>query len=196
LLYGVWNFGGGALTIGQIYTPVFTIYSNQVGGGDGDLVTYGAIYAGRQPSIQLSMGGLKIALVTSSAPGGTVAAATDTDTSMPKLEVAYSLKAGSVSLKPMFGYHSYDVVDAANKEYGIDSYILGVGFSGGFGAAYVKGSVYMGENLGNYGILEKPGHTATYDVGTNSIKNCDSMGYQLIAGFKASDMITIEAGYG
>lgn len=197
LLYGVWNFGGGALTVGQIYTPVFSIYSNQVGFSDNDLVTYGAIYAGRQPSIQLSMGGFSIALVTPSAPGGTVAAATDTDTSMPKIEAAYSFKAGPVSLKPMFGYNSYEeTVPATDKSYDIDSYVLGLSYNIGLGAAYVKGDVYTGKNLGQYGFLEDPTNDATYDSTADKIYDSGSMGYNIIAGFKASDMITIEAGYG
>jgi len=221
LLYGVWNFGGGALTVGQIYTPVFSIYSNQVGGGDGDLVTYGAIYAGRQPAVQVSMGGLSIALVAPNAPGGTLPvavaeswtptaadtntlvpatagfAAVETDTSIPKIEVAYSFKAGPVSLKPMFGYNTYEeTVSATDKSYDIASYVLGLGFNVGLGAAYIKGDIYTGENLGQYGFAELPINDATYDTASDSIKDCDSMGYNIIAGFKASDMITIEAGYG
>jgi len=146
-LFGTWNFGGGTLLLGQTYTPVFGLYSNQVWGSDNDLFAYGGIYSGRKPMIQLAMGPLKIALVKPNTPGGTVTGASDTDTTMPKLEVAYSFKAGPVSLKPMFGYNSYDeTVPATQKSYGLDSYILGIGFSAGFGAAYVR-AVYIPDRI-------------------------------------------------
>jgi len=213
LLYGAWNFGGGTLSLGQMYTPLFSIYSNQVGAGDNDLVTYGAIYAGRKPAIQLAMGPLKIALVQPNAVNidpavaagysiatGTIVAVpasgtfTDTDTSMPKLEVSYGFKAGPVSLKPMLGYQSYDVVKANDAGESVDSYILGISYNAGFGALYVKGDVYMGQNVANYGFLQDADGSADWD-GTKVVDN-DSMGFNLIVGFKASDMITVEAGYG
>ena len=197
-LFGTWNFGGGTLLLGQTYTPVFYLVSNQVYASDNDLVKFGGIYSGRLPMIQLAMGPLKIALVKPKAPGGTVAGATDTDITMPKLEVAYSFKAGPVSLKPMFGYATYDeTVPATQKSYGIDSDILGIGFSAGFGAAYVKGSVYTGQNLGQYGFLQDAEADAAYEsTYKDEIIDNDSMGYQLVVGFKASDMITIEGGFG
>jgi len=220
-LFGTWNFGGGTLLLGQTYTPVFGLYSNQVWASDNDLVAYGGIYSGRLPMIQLAVGGLKIALVkpnvSSIAPYTAASTSTgwdcdlgecatvetpasgkftDTDTTQPKLEVSYSVKAGPVSLKPMFGYNSYDVVDGNDNGYGIDSYVLGLGFSSGFGPAFVKASVYMGQNLGQYGFYEDPANDATYDADTDSIKDSESMGFQLIVGFKASDMITIEGGFG
>jgi len=193
-LYGTWNFGGGELLLGQGYTPVFYLVSNQVWGADNDLVAYGGIYSGRIPMIQLSMGGLKIALVKPVAAGGITGYA-DTDTTMPKLEVAYSFKAGPVSLKPMFGYNSYDEEDTVTgRSESLSSYILGLGFSGGFGPAYVKGSIYMGQNLGQYGFYQDADGSADW-TGTNVADN-DSMGYQLVVGFKASDMITVEGGFG
>ena len=196
-LFGTWNFGAGTLLIGQTYTPVFYLVSNQVWGSDNDLVTFGGVYSGRLPMIQLKMGGLKIALVRPNTPGGTVPGHTDIDTTMPKLEVCYSFKAGPVSLKPMLGINSYDETDPLTDEScTIDSAVIGLGFNVGLGAAYVKGSIYSGTNLGQYGFLENPTNDAAYDATSDSIKDSTSMGYQLVAGFKASDMITVEAGYG
>jgi len=219
-LFGTWNFGAGTLLVGQTYTPVFYLVSNQVWGTDNDLVGYGGIYSGRKPMIQLAIGGLKIALVTPnvvnidpySAASSEVdldptsitylqniavpasGTFTDTDTTMPKLEVCYSFKAGPFSLKPMFGYNSYDVVDANDDVESVDSYILGLGVSGGFGPLYVKGSVYKGQNLGQYGFYQDADGEAQW--AGNKIVDNDSMGYQLIVGFKANDMITVEGGYG
>jgi len=195
LLYGTWNFGGGTLEVGQDYTPVFSLISNQVAlGGDNDLVGYGGIYAGRKPMIQLSTGGLKVALVTPQT-GNVVAAATDADTTMPKLEASYTFKAGPVSLKPMFGYNSYSEENAA-ASYDIDSHVLGLQITAALGAAYVKGNVSMLSNGGSYGIISTAGSAPVYDAVNDAILDNDSMAYNLIAGFKASDAIGLEAGYG
>ena len=245
-LYGTWNFGGGTLLLGQTYSPVNMFYSNQVWGGDADMLPYGGVYGGRNPMIQLAMGSLKIALLKPKAPGGVLTAEVpaevaqytdadlaelvvdeewvlntdyflvwsaggenviyipstagiteDTDTTMPKLEVSYSFKAGPVGLTVVGGYNTYDVVDTSNdKSYGIDSYIVGLGFNVGLGAAYIKGNVYTGTNLGPYGMWQEGADDPDYDADTDSIKDCDSMGYLVVGGFKVSDTISLEAGYG
>jgi len=222
-LYGTWNFGGGTLLLGQTYSPVNMFYSNQVWGSDNDMLNYGGVYGGRNPMIQLAMGSLKIALLKPKAPGGIVTEATaagfefdpttggflpvaatagvtgpvDTDTTMPKLEVSYSFKAGPVGLTVVGGYNTYDETDTSNdKGYSIDSYIVGLGFNVGLNAAYVKGNVYTGTNLGPYGMYQAGADDPAYDAGTDSIKDCDSMGYLVVAGFKVSDAFGLEAGYG
>jgi len=194
LLYGTWNFGGGTLEVGQDYTPVFSLISNQVYASDNDLVGYGGIYAGRKPMIQLSMGGLKVALVTPQT-GNVVAAAADTDTTMPKLEASYTFKAGPVSLKPMFGYNSYSEENAA-ASYDIDSHVLGLQISAALGAAYIKGNVSMLSNGGSYGIISTAGSAPVYDAANDAILDNDSMAYNLVLGLKASDAFGLEAGYG
>lgn len=63
-LYGTYDFGAGQLLIGQTYTPCASFfYSNQVYASDEDLLSFGQFYNGRDPMIQLSMSGFKIALV-------------------------------------------------------------------------------------------------------------------------------------
>ena len=193
-LFGTWNFGGGTLLVGQTYTPVFSLISNQVYGGDNDLVSYGGIYAGRQPMIQLAMGGFKVGLVRPRT-GNIVAAATDADTSMPKIEAAYSFKAGAISLKPMFGYYSYTEENAANS-YDIDSYVLGLQLTAALGAVSIKANVSMLNNGGSYGIFSAAASAPVYDAINDTVVDNDSMGYNLVVGFKASDAIGLEFGYG
>jgi len=195
-LYGTWNFGSGQLLVGQTYTPVNDFSSNRVWGGDEDLLNSGGIYAGRDPMIQLSLGTFKIALIKPNAPGGVVAA--ETDTSLPRIEASYAFKAGSFSLTPMLGYSTYDEVNATNKEYGIDSYIAALVLSVNLGPAYIKGNVYMGQNLRQYGFgyLGWVDDSAAYDIANDKIIDNDNMGYLAVVGFKASDALTIEFGYG
>jgi len=191
-LYGTWNFGGGSLLVGQTYTPLNIFQSNQVWGGDTDLLPYGGIYNGRRPMIQLSTAGFKVALVTPhalSALGGV-----DTDLTIPKIEASYAFKGGPVKLTPMLGYQTYDAVDATDSSVGVDSLFYGLGFNVGLGAAYINGNVYMGTNLGQYGMWQQGADDATITAG--DLNDNDSLGYVLVAGFKASDTIGLEAGYG
>jgi len=189
-LYGTWNFGAGTLKVGRDYTPVTTLWSDQVWGDDLGLLGYGMPYAGRQGQVALQMGGLNVALltpVTSSIIGTTV----DTDTTLPKIEVSYDFKAGPASVGVFGGMNTYDEVDATDKDESIDSNVIGVRASMAFGAAYVKVGGYFGANLGTYGF--SGGGKPTY---TTKLNDSDDMGYFLVAGFKASDAIELQAGYG
>jgi hypothetical protein len=63
VLYGEYNFNGIKLKVGQDYTPVNIFYSNQVWGGDTDLLDTGMPYNGRRPEIQLSFQGFELAFI-------------------------------------------------------------------------------------------------------------------------------------
>ena len=212
-LYGTWTFGAGTLLVGQTYTPVNNFYSNQVYGGDADLLPYGGIYDGRRPMLQLSMGGFKVALVepntknidpvttTTTWPLGVETVTTtgtfaDTDTTLPKLEASYGFNLGPVKLTLMGLYNTYDVVDATDREESISSYFFGLAFKIPVGAAYINGNLWGGQNLGTTGMWLTGDADPTWDSTNNKIVDNDSLGYYLVAGFKASDMLTFEAGYG
>ena len=194
LLYGTWNFGAGSLLVGQSYTPWNYFISNQVYGGDQDLLPTGGMYDGRRPMIQLSSHGFKLALVQPNTATLGGYGQVDTDTSIPKIEASYAFNAGPAKLS-LFGlYNTFDAVDAANNEEGVDSYGLGFGFMMPFGAAYLNGNIWMGQNIGASGIWNFGADDPTWD-GTSIVDN-DTTGYALVAGFKMSDAISFELGYG
>jgi hypothetical protein len=177
-LYGTWDFGSGQLLVGQTYTPVVQFLSNQVGGGDADLLGTGAFYPGRQPMLQLSMSGFKVALVKpnvgtpdttatiiSLGPGGggPVAPvanakaglfgypAADTDVTLPKIELSYKFSSDMFWVEPFVGYQTYDLVQTNDTSISVDSYVVGIGGAVTFGPAQVKASAYMAQNSGAYG---------------------------------------------
>jgi hypothetical protein len=190
LLYGTWNFGGGTLLVGQTYGPVNMFYSNQVYGGDSDMLAYGGVYGGRIPMVQLQFGGFKVAALRPAT--ASITGAGDIDTSMPKLEAAYSFSAGPAKLALQVGYNSYDEENGTSES--IDSYIAALGFNVSFGAGYLKGDIYTGNNSGTYGMLG--GGSPVWDAVNNQVVDMDDMGYLLVAGFKASDALSFEVGYG
>ena len=214
-----WDFGGGSFLIGRDLGPVNFFPSGQVYLDDMGLVGFGGIFTYFKPLMQLSIGNLKVALLepeTSSrvypywgddsmqpyTSTPVVGTATDNDTSIPKIEASYGFAAGPVALSIMGGYQTFDEVIAATattaeKDYGIDSYIFGVGFKIGLGAGYVNGNVFTGQNLGQYMTTFQIGHDdAYYDSVSDSIKDTETLGYCLVVGYKISDMLTVEAGYG
>ena len=217
-LYGTMPLGGGTLLVGQTYSPVNLFYSNQVWGGDAGLLDVGGVYGGRNPMLQYSVGSLKVALLQpttgSVCPEGSAAGfefdpttggstavaavpgvgAVNTNTTMPKIEASYGLKAGPVALKFVLGYNSYEEETAA-KSYDINSMILGVGFKIGFGAVSIGGNVYTGTNTGNYGLWQRGADDATYNATSDDIDDTDTMGYLIVVGFKTSDTLKLELGY-
>jgi len=189
-LFGTWNFGGGTLLVGQTYSPVNMFYSNQVYGSDTDMLNTGGVYGGRNPMIQLKFGGFKIAAL--SPKTGAITGAADTDATIPKIEAAYSFKAGPAAFSIQSGYNSYDEEGATSNS--IASYIAAFGFNFGFGAGYLKGNVYTGQNLGSYGMYG--GLPPAYDAVNNEVVDMDAMGYLAVLGFKASDALSFELAYG
>jgi hypothetical protein len=193
VLYGEWNFGAGKLLAGQTYTPASSMfYSNQVYGQDNDLLDCGQQYIGRVPMLQLTFGTFKLAFVrpnTGGIPGDLDG--TDQDVTFPKIEASYKLKMDNFFVDFAGGYQTLEQNDVD-----IDSYLLAVGGGANFGAAYVSANVYMAQNGASYGLIGLGSSTIGYNAATRKIVDNDTLGYLLVAGFKVSDALTIEAGYG
>lgn len=197
--FGAWDFGGGQLLVGQTWSPLATLCSNQ-GFEDKILGKYGDI-SFRQQMIQLKFGGLKVALEKpgTGAVSGSPAGA-DTDTTIPKIELSYTLSAKPVTFT--FGglYNHTELISGEDtpteQSYDIDSYAGLVCGKGNFGPVYVAGQVYYAQNFGNSGngIVGDLRNTPTI-VG-NDIEDAKSIGYLGVLGFKAGDSLYFEGGYG
>jgi hypothetical protein len=216
-LFGTYNFGAGQLLLGQTYAPSAIFASNSVFDGDGDLLGIGEFYEGRVPMVQLSFGGFKLALISPSTQDFTETAAVeaeflstdgvttidaevtpattyDTDVTLPKIEAAYTFKADMFSVTGFAGYQTYEL-DGAVQDFDVDSYVAGVAVGLNFGPVYVNLGGHLGQNLGNYGAYQ-PYLDDNAALGATDIVDNDGLGYLAVVGFKASDMFTIEAGYG
>jgi len=198
LLYGTWNFGSGAFTVGQTYSPLNMFTSGQVFGSDTGLLNVGGVYSGREPVLQLAFSGFKIALVELQHADNLGAAAYEN--TFPAIEGSYRYAADNWNVKAAFGYQSYEAQDGIGGEEDVDSYVVALSGGVSFDALYVKGNVYMGENGGNLIALNTTGTGFGGDglagwTGTE-IDDNEIMGFVFVIGGKINDMFSVEAGYG
>jgi len=196
IIWGEWDFGAGKMGIGQTYTPANFFISNQIFGGDSDMLPYGGIYDGRRPMIRFTFGAFQIALVQPNA-NITLAGAGDTDTTIPKLEARWNHSFGPVFVELGGLYNTYDEVNiVTDQEISVDSYLLYGGFKYSMGAFYFNGDIWIGQNLGNTTFWTIGASAATLDATGNDVDDTDNFGWLAVIGYKASDMIQLEGGYG
>jgi len=191
--FASWNFGAGTFSIGQFWTPEFSCISSSVFGcGALDVLDPGCSV--RIPFVQVQFGSLKIAAGTPSAPGGVVGGTyTDTETSLPKLMASYNLNVAMVGLKFFGGWNTYAERDpATDQTQDIDSYVAGLTASLGFGPLTVKGQLWTGTNITEYGS-GTPGFAAAWN-GT-AIVDASCMWYGIDLAYKVSDTLQVTAGY-
>jgi hypothetical protein len=206
LMYGTYNFGSGTLLVGQDYTPVDQILSNSIGAlsyqitgtspvvdGEGDALTIGSFYESRKPQIALKFGGLTLAFISPATTSTTTYS--DIDTTIPKVEVNYKFKTDMFSITPYAGYNTVDMTNTANdNSISVDSYVVGAAGKVNFGPMWVAANIFFAQNPENYGRLNDGLFDEAIVNGTDT-EDADCWGGQVIAGFKASDMLAFQAGY-
>jgi len=208
-LFGTYTFGNGSqLLLGQDYAPSTTFYSGSVFDADGALLGIGEFYEGRVPMIQLKMEGFKIALIKPTAvnPDATLY---NTKTTFPEIEAAYDMKSDMFHARGFGAYQTYDLdgIASGTDDLTVNSYVIGGGGGVVLGALYINLGAHYGQNLGNMGAYA-PTADGGSDIGLGQYlknemaienqneKDTTGWGFEGVIGFNASDMLTIEAGYG
>jgi len=203
LLYGEWHFGSGSLLVGQDYTPVDTLYSNQVVDTDNGLLNEGMAYEGRIGQLKLKMGGFQVALIPANASGVN----NGTDVVLPKIELAYDMNMDTMSIGGFAGYQTYSAIYSAGQDYDVNSWVAGLRGKFNFGPAYVNFCGWYAQNAGNYGLGVRGAeftHPVAGPVDTSSIavdsatatEDATTYAAALAIGSKFNDMVAIEAGIG
>jgi len=214
--FGEWNFGSGKLLVGQTWPVVnfFISHLNYTAAGmmfDGGV---GTVYA-RAAQIRFTFGDFKIGLlapslqtanlwgITYANPAAAKPTATDNgerDVTFPKIELRYDLKLDTMKFAVAAGYQTYEDVNSTT-DYGvdIDSYVLGVAGWFNFGPAYLNVGLHYAQNPGNYDLGDRYRLTysaAYFNPAGTDVNDMTGWGGLAVLGYKVSDMVTLEAGYG
>lgn len=197
LLYGTVKLGGATLLGGVDYTPVDTLYSNQVANTDGGLNNEGMIYEGRLGQAKLQMGGFQVALVVPTVQGisGVTDVDANTDVMLPKVELAYDLNMDTMSVGGYFGFQTYDRYMAGESD-SVTSYVLGARGKFNFGPAYVNFCVAFAQNGADYGLSLANKYAAAQDTSGADVEDATSIMGALVFGAKLGASLGIEAGVG
>ena len=203
LFYGSFQLGGATILAGQHYTPINVFYSNSVADdgfwGSDNLLQTGMIYDGRRIMLQVAMAGFTAALIESNTT--TIGAYTDVDSTIPKLEVAYSYSNDTFEVKPYLGYQTYTVKTPGASQQSIDiaSSVLGAAAKVKFGKANVGVNVYSATNGGNFGIyhgLAGGMDMAQLNAAGTDVEDSSQIGAAIHVGVDLSEKISLGAGYG
>jgi len=149
----------------------------------------------------------------------------DVDSVIPKIEAAWGMAFDTWNFNIMGGYNYYSIEDVTTdastalipdtEDVEVTSYIFAGDAGVNFGPAYIKAAASFGQNVGNaawnlgdlwskadsgvdvFGLAggQNVSGLGIYD-GDDDIKDTDTWMAALVAGFKMSDMIGFEAGFG
>jgi hypothetical protein len=196
-IFGTWDFGAATLKVGKDYSPVKQFTSGQVFDGDAGLLGNGAAYGGRNGQIALSFGGFEIAAVTNNTASNIRNIDTgDLDDYLPRIEAAWGMSFDTWNFNIIGGFNWFEYEDAGADEEDVDvvSWLLGVDAGVNFGPAYIKAGVSGGTNWANAGWSGGEGGAA-FD-GDDDTDDVDTFMGHVVGGFKFTDQLTLEAGYG
>jgi len=219
LLYGMWNFGSGALEIGQDYGSYFYLVSNLCGPGGQECngIGFGSIYPGRLPMLRLIFGGLKVSLEATRTVGSysvvpttfsTITPQTvflapnaplETDWQLPRLAASYTFNAGPGQFFIGGQYNQMKEiynVGGQERDNTVDGWTLGAGTKLSFGPFYVNATAQYGYNPNNVGSGPATLYPSLqlYDPAQDKNEDAKYMSAQLILGFKLTDSMTFEGG--
>jgi hypothetical protein len=205
--FGEWNFGSGKLLVGKTWTPA-TVFTNSSNYKDNTMGGFGNMNwaAARIDQIRLTFldGNLKLGFLdvndATSIPNPIGPSfGSHSDTTLPTIEASYTLKLKPVKLVFNGGYATYDVREAVtDNEETIDSNFFGLAAFFDIGAFYVKAEGHIATNGANYGLNYNglSFASAGWDAADSKVVDNDSVGYQFIVGWQASEDLILEAGYG
>jgi hypothetical protein len=191
LLYGTVKLGGATLIGGVDYTPVDTLYSNQVADGDNGLNFQGMIYEGRVGQAKLKIAGFQVALITPTVSG----VQNDTDVLLPKIELAYDMKTDMFSVGGFLGFQTYEYGDSDESE-SLTAMVLGARGKFNFGPAYVNFCVAYAQNGADYGLTLANTYAASQNTTGTDVEDATSIMAALVVGAKLGPSLGIEGGVG
>ncbi|MGD9058644.1 MAG: hypothetical protein PVF38_21055, partial [Desulfobacterales bacterium] len=123
----------------------------------------------------------------------------DVDEIIPKIEAAWGMSFDTWNFKINGGVNYYEIEDVTNdngneKDVDVVAWTIGADAGFNFGPAYVRGAINYAQNPkeGGWHISQ---NAANFD-GDDDVDDVDMIMGALVAGFKFTDQLTFEGGYG
>jgi hypothetical protein len=190
-----WDFGAGTLSIEKGYTSFNQFLSGQIGRVDAGLLGRGFMYAGRPGFIGLKFGGFGIQFIDIE-DDDDLGTGGDVDTIFPKVEANWGMAFDAFSFQLRGGYQYYcidKVGPTASQDFDVTSVGLGAEGSFNFGPAYIRAGLSWAQN-GNQ--ARWTAGAGTLDAAGTDLDDTDTTQGGLVVGFKMSDMVSFEGGFG
>jgi hypothetical protein len=123
----------------------------------------------------------------------------DVDEIIPKIEAAWGMSFDTWNFKLNGGYLYYEIENVLNengntRDIDVNAYTIGADAGVNFGPAYVKAAINYAVNPAEGG-WHLSGNKASFD-GDDDVKDVDMIMGSLVAGFKFTDQLTFEGGFG
>ena len=123
----------------------------------------------------------------------------DVDEIIPKIEAAWGMSFDTWNFKINGGVNYYEIEDVTNdngneKDVDVLAWTIGADAGFNFGPFYVRGAINVAQNPreGDWHISQ---NSANFD-GDDDVDDVDMIMGALVAGFKFTDQLTFEGGYG
>ncbi len=205
-IFGTWDFGAATLKVGKDYGPVTQFISGQAFDTDLGLLGFGAAYGSRNGQVALAFGGFEIALIENKG-GDNVIRNIDTgdvDEYLPRIEAGWGMSFDTWNFGLLGGFQWYEIEDAGVDTEDVDvvSWLIGGDIGFNFGPVYLKAAGSYGQNWSNAGwaagnfVTGVDGQASASFDGDDDTDDVDVGQAALIAGWKFTDNLTFETGFG
>lgn len=198
-LYGVWNFGAGALLVGQDDGTLAHPGSDQVYSDNAGLGGWGEMASGKKAQVKLIFDSFRIAFRAPDANynDGTSNVTTNTTVKMPAVAARYDFAGNNWNLALTGGYSRFTV--GTTNEQTVSSYVAGIGGDINVGAFVFSGNIFGGENVGNLVDADVNGGDtgngyALYSSG--KVSDNEAFAWKVTMTYAFNDRFSFHAGYG
>ncbi len=193
-IYGTWKNGGKEILIGKAETPIFNDMSSLNSLGGYGLAGRGLAYESPVPMMQLTTGGLKIAILETSDASG----ATDVTNFLPKMEASYTIPGKSMNIHVFGGFHSYAdaSVGGDDDQHSHLSYLVGANLVMAAGSMKVKGGLHYAVNADEFGLEGRGAGDPAFDADFDREFDATTLGLMVAVELPLSKTNVVEAGLG
>ena len=198
-LYMYYDLDNVRILFGQDDTPIKTNVSKQAFQTDCGMQPFAPANISRRTQLKIAVNGFEFALLKLHTKGLVPGLTTgDVAEYLPKIAASYAFNVNNFWAKVYGGFQTYRI-ETDPKDYTVNSYIAGLSGGVDLDPFYVNAAFMTGQNCAQYGLsnmiggVDKPNDAWVED---GDLKDQQTIGATLVAGYKASKRVSFETGFG